>query len=201
MVGALYAETLPLLRLLEGARPVGPRLVRGRVAGEEVVVLTCGVGPDAAGRRVRGVLARWRAQRVLSVGTCGALLEGLEPGDVRVGASVCRPGEASRALLALGVAPAVGVVTVTRAVTRPQERARLAAQAALCEMEAWAVADAAQAEGRAAAALKVVSDRAGADPDEGLERRDPVAVARFHRLAWRLSRDRLAPPLWEVLRG
>ena len=82
LVGALAAETGPVVRRLAAPRPMGTRLMQGRLAGTEVGVLTVGVGPDKAYRRTVAALKRWRPDRVVSFGTCGALVDDLSIGDV-----------------------------------------------------------------------------------------------------------------------
>lgn len=199
LAGALWAETLPLLLRLERGRPLGPRRVAGILGGRAVIVLTCGVGPDRAERRVARALREHDVAGVLSFGTCGALHEGLPVGAVRAGRTVRVLGGGPEGLHPLPGVPSVDLLTVAAPVDRAAERARLQGLAELCEMEAAAVLRAAGAVGVPAAALKVVSDRAGADPTEGLHRRDPLAVARFYRLSFGLVQARLLPVLEAAL--
>jgi len=204
LVGALGAETSPLVAALERARPRGLRLVAGRLHGHEVAVLTCGVGPDKAGRRIAAALAAWRPQRVLNLGTCGALVDELAIGDLLHGDRILDDQGHVGATAPLGQ-PAGAIVTVRAGVWDPQTRATLAARGALaCEMEAAAVLRACQAVGLPLAVLKVVSDQAGGAPDAALparagDRPGPVDIAIFQARALRLVHQRLVPRLPELL--
>ncbi len=168
-------------------------------------MLTCGVGPARAGGRTQGALQRWDAEIVMSFGTCGALSEDLPDGSVVTGAALGREAGGSVAVLPLSGARAVSVATVDRVVVEPDRRARLAARGfAVCEMEAYAVAQA--AGGRDTCALKVVSDQAGQDaspvfhaPRLG-QLPSPIRVARFQARALRLVEARLLPVLLSCLR-
>lgn len=196
LVGALGVETAPLLELLERPRPVSPRLVVGRLHGREVGVLTCGVGPDKAQARTAAALARWRPDRVVNLGTCGALTDAHRIGDVVHVGEVIGHGPVE----ALG-APAVALVTVRAGVWDPLTREALAAEgAAVCEMEAQGVLRASELAGVRAHIAKVVSDKAGGEDDPAIPaarraqaRPGPVDVAVFKARALRLSRRHLAP--------
>ena len=194
-MGALPAETLPLLRWLRRPRPLSRRLI----AGERAAVLTCGVGPERAERRTRDALERWPAAWVISLGTCGALIDGLAVGDVYCASALSVSGGPPLEVSPLAGLVGARVVTVDRPVFDAPRRAALAAEgAALVEMEAAGVA--AAAAGRRFSAVKVVSDDAGAS---GGSTFTPTAVniLRFQRLALRLSRERLTPALVAALKG
>ncbi len=200
LVGALWAETLPVARRLEGAEALGLRLLRGRLAGREVALLTCGVGPQRAADRTAAALARLGADRVLSFGTCGALGEGLPDGTVLTVEVVGREGLAPRAVEPLPGLRAARLRTVSRVVADPLERARLAAQGyEICEMEAAGVLSAAGE--RPFSALKVVSDQAGQDASPVFVGRlpSPLRVARFQVRAARLVGSSLLPTLLTIL--
>lgn len=201
LAGALPAETLPLLRRLQSPRLLGHRLVAGRLAGREVAILTTGVGPRHAARRTAAALERWEADRLLSLGTCGALIEGLPDGTVVTGALLGEEGGARRAAAPLPGLPAVAIATVSRVVTERDRRARLAAAGfSVCEMEAFSVAGAAR--GRPVHALKVVSDQAGAEARPtfgGSPFPSPARLVRFQLHAYHLVETRLVPALLRVV--
>ena len=202
LVGALGVETLPVLRRLRGARARGARLVTGRLGGAEVAVLTCGVGPIRAERRTAEALAGFPAEAVVSLGTCGALVDELPIGSlVTAGALFREETPAGRLRAAPGIRE-VGLTTVSEVVWSTARRSRLATLgAAVCEMEAAGVARAAQ--GRAVYAVKVVSDQAGGAPDPALASPSavtPAAVALFKLRALRLSERTLAPALERLVR-
>ena len=201
LVGALGVEVAPLLRRLEGARVSG-RLVVGSLAGREVGVLTVGVGPVKAQARTTAALARFPADRVISLGTCGALEDRYEIGTLLTASSLRWEDGAAWTLEPLPHLLAVGGVTVTRAVWTKADRERLAAMgAAFCEMEAAGVH--AAAPGRTQV-LKVVSDLAGGEPDPVVghpHRPTPLRVARFKARALKLSEQRLVPAVLALLRA
>lgn len=210
LVGALLAETLPLVAALEGARPIGRWRVEGHLAGAQVAVLTTGVGPRRARARTAHALSRWPADRVLNLGTCGALVETLRIGEVVHADRLLDETGLDATLTPLG-RPAGAVITVRRGVWDPATRAALAARGArVCEMEAAAVLAACQARGLPLAVVKVVSDHAGAPPpgagpDAALPtpggRPGPIAIARFTARAWRLVQGELVPLLPALIRG
>ncbi len=199
LVGAMGAETLPLLRRLAHPRPLGARLLSGQLGGQPVVVLTAGVGPEKAHRRCLDALARVQPDRVLSFGTCGALVDGLDTGAVR---GVQELLEGGRPLARLEPWPGVATVPLTTEAracwTRDRRMALAATGAWVVEMEAAAVWRASQQHqpGLPVQALKVVSDQAGAqaaDPMADPERPDPLTLARFQARALDLV-DRLLLP-------
>lgn len=196
LVGALGVETAPVLRRLEAPRPLSARLVAGRLAGRAVGVLTCGVGPLKAERRTRDALALCAPARVVSFGTCGALVEGLGVGAVVTAGPLLWQHQTVAVLAPLGQAGAVGVVTVAEAVTDAERRAALAASGGgVCEMEAYGVRRAAPE--RPFGVLKVVSDLAGGDPDDPALPGGPSAVLRFKARAAALVERRLVAALVE----
>ena len=202
LVGALHAETLPLMQLLGQPRPRGTRLVEGWLGACPVVVLTCGVGPARAERRTRAALRHLGCDAVVSLGTCGALVDDLEPGTLVWASATGTPGQPARPLR-----PPIGgglpLATVPRVVADPTRRVAMRAQGyAVCDMEADAVRTASAA--RPFFALKVVSDRAGADADADLvagRLPSPLRVARFQVRAYHLVQRALAPALADWLQG
>ncbi len=198
------AETTPTLRLLQRPRPLARRLVVGRIGAHEVGVLTCGVGAAKAAERTAAALAGWRADRVVSFGTCGALVDAHDVGDVlHVDRLLSEEGEVAT-LQPLGT-PVVTLVTVRAGVWDPLTRDRLAARgAAACEMEAAAIA--AVCGSARMHVVKVVSDRAGGEPDAVIPadrkpaaRPGPLEVARFKARALKLVDRHLVPVLAAAL--
>lgn len=199
LVGALGVETLPLILRMHRRSVLTPRVVTGQLGGREVAVATVGVGPRQALSRGREAVQRFQPDAVLSLGTCGALVDALDVGAVVAASSVRLEGGPARGVTRLQGLPAVGVVTVSRAVHEPTHRSRLQGVGdSVCEMEAVSVLQA--ADGRPFAALKVVSDMAGASVSDLIGPPDPLRQARFARLAQRLVRDRLLPELLRLLR-
>jgi nucleoside phosphorylase len=194
IVGALGAETLPILRALSRPRPLSARLVAGFIADRPVAVLTCGVGPDKAARRVAAALPLWDAQQVVSIGTCGGLVDSLSVGSVVTATRLFHEDAPCPAPLPWpGIEPAT-IITVRRGVFTASRRADLAARGGtVCEMEAAAVQSVVGL--RPFTTLKVVSDLAGGASDDPPTRPGPMDFARFKAVALRLSAEHLLPVL------
>ena len=196
------AETAPLLALLQRPRPLSPRLVHGFLGSAELGVVTTGVGPDPARRRCAEALALFRPDRVLNLGTCGALVDGLGRGSLVHVDRLLLPGGEAVALEPLG-RPARTLVTVAEGVWDRASREALAARGAqVCEMEAAGVLSA--CDGLPLHLLKVVSDLAGGAPDAvaprpGQDRPGAAQTALFKARAFTLVQRVLVPALREVL--
>jgi nucleoside phosphorylase len=164
LVAAQAAEAYALAGALSARALLSPRILRGELAGMTVALLHCGVGPRRAQNATRAALTRCAPDRVLSVGTCGALVEGLPPGTVVtaacVGAAQIEPLPGLRS---------VRLETVDRGVFDDARRDTLASAGfEACEMEAAGVARAIPIPS-ALQVMKVVSDLAGtADRVAGL---------------------------------
>jgi nucleoside phosphorylase len=192
LVVALWAEALPLLARMRQRRRRGRGLYSGRLAGRPVLLLHCGLGSVPAAQATERVLGRHDVGAVLSVGTCGALVDGLRVGDLVTAERILDLDGAQPRPLP-GVRPVV-LATVPRVVHDPEQRAHWAQLGAeVCEMEAAGVA--AKAAGHPFLTLKVVSDLAGARPARirGLPRR--VRRLAFQGQACRLMHRQLAPVL------
>lgn len=198
LVGAMSSETLPVLRRMRDWRWLSPRLTVGTLEGESVALLRSGVGPERAHARTVEALGRVQAGRLLSFGTCGALADGLGVGAIVSGHTLFSEDREVARIEPISGLRGAGVATVAAAVTTPERRAILAPYADVCEMEAAAVWRA--AGDRPLSVLKVVSDRAGADPGEGLGKLDPRAVLRFQLLSLRLIEARLVPEIARLVR-
>ncbi len=194
IVGALGAETLPILRALSRPRPLSRRLVVGQLAGRTVAVLTCGVGPDKAARRVSAALPLWDARQVVSIGTCGGLIDSLSVGAVVTATRLLHEDAPCPDPLPWpGTTPAT-VITVRSGVFTASRRAELAERGGtVCEMEAAAVQ---RVIGDLPfTTLKVVSDLAGGSGDDPPPRPGRLDIARFKATALRLSAEHLLPAL------
>ena len=105
LVGALEAETSPIVARLQGAAPAAPagwdhvatwgsangdirqpvEFISGDLDGVPVIVLTVGVGPANAEHYTRRALEAMHPETpvgVVSFGTCGSLVDSLRVGDV-----------------------------------------------------------------------------------------------------------------------
>ena len=195
LAGALRAELAPLMPRIRRQRRQGRHLVTGLLDGREVAVLRTGVGRKKAGQRTLDALDRLPVRAVISLGTCGGLVDTVAVGSVVTASLVGVEGRDATPARPLPGLPAVGLVTVDTVVWDPVRRRALAeAGYVVCEMEAAAVRDAART--LPFSALKVVSDNAGGDAPK---KPDPLDVAAFQLLAAKLSAQGLVPALRQAL--
>lgn len=198
LVGALHAEVLPVVWLLEQPQATERRLVVGQLGPLRIGVLRCGVGPGPAEARTRATLAAHDARRVVSFGTCGGLRDDLAIGDLITASRLLQDVAPERELVPLSGWRQLACSTVTAPVDTPAARTRLRdAGAGICEMEATAVARA--AGDRPVSVLKVVSDLAGGAPDGAFTGPRVVGFARFSLRALRLTQAQLAPALIQAI--
>ena len=159
IVAALEREVRPLVRGWRSYRlPAADGLHRLRFFESEGAVVVCGgIGREAATEATRAVIERYRPQVVVSAGFAGAVVP-----ELRV-ASILDPAKVIAAATgtAFGTGGAgSGVLVTVAAVAGPEEKRRLAERfsAQAVDMEAAAVAKAAQAGGVRFRALKAISD-------------------------------------------
>jgi len=123
---------------------------------DEVVLVCGGVGAEAARRAAEAVIAIYAPGVIYSAGFAGALDPRLRVGDIVQPESVVNAGDGS----SVRVDGGKGVLISFGSVANPAQKAKLresyAAQAV--DMEAAAVARAAEARGVDIAVLKVISD-------------------------------------------
>ena len=199
LVVAVLAEALPLIRRMEQRQWHSPRLLEGRLAGRRVLLLRAGVGHRRAKRATACVIRTHSVGEVLSMGTCGALVDDLSVGDLVTAHSILDlPAE--RVSPMTGNARAVVLATVPRVVDDPLHRQTWAGRGAeVCEMEAAAVARA--AGGHPFTTLKVVSDHAGARPPRIPNLPSRLRITAFQLRAYQLVEAHLAPALEGWLRA
>ena len=159
IVAALEREVRPLVRGWMSYRlAAADGLHRLRFFESESAVVVCGgIGREAATEATRAVIERYRPQVVVSAGFAGAMVP-----ELRV-AAVLSPAKviAASSGTAFGTGGAgSGVLVTAAALAGPEEKRRLAERfsAQAVDMEAAAVARAAQAEGVGFRALKAISD-------------------------------------------
>lgn len=156
MVAALEREVRPLIKHWRvSEKEYGGR--QFRFFEHDDVVLVCGgIGAGAARRAAEAVIALYSPAVVYSVGFAGALERGLKVGTVVQPSQVINAGDSSRVNLGGGS----GVLVSFGAVATPTQKASLKESfgAQVVDMEAAAVARAAEARGVDFAAVKVVSD-------------------------------------------
>ena len=156
IVAALEREVRPLVRGWRvRQKEQAERSFRFFENGD--VLLVCGgVGAEAVRRAAEAVISLYEPKLVYSVGFAGALDPALKVGDVIRPSKVINASDGSSVPIDGGS----GVLVSFTSVATPQQKAKLrdsfAAQAV--DMEAAAVARAAEARGTAFAAIKVISD-------------------------------------------
>jgi adenosylhomocysteine nucleosidase len=196
IVAALEREVRPLVsrwRRCTGER--GGR--RFRFFESDDAVLVCGgMGAEAARRAAEAVIALYAPRAVYSVGFAGALRSGMKVGEVIVPARVINADDGSSVSLASGS----GVLVSFRAVASPEQKRKLRQSfgGQAVDMEAAAVAQAAQARGVPFGTMKVISDEVDFEFPEIERFRD--AEGRFREARFVLFTS-VRPWLWRrVLR-
>jgi adenosylhomocysteine nucleosidase len=156
VVAALDREVRPLVKNWSVSElEIGGRRFRFFEHGD--CVLVCGgIGAEAARRAAEAVIATYSPKVIYSAGFAGALDPALKVADIVQPRRVVNAGDGSSVDLGRGE----GVLVSFGAVASPEQKARLrdsfGAQAV--DMEAAAVARAAEARGVEFAVVKVISD-------------------------------------------
>lgn len=160
-------------------------LLRGRVAGIEVLLAECGIGKVHAALTAYELVRRFTPDHLFNVGVCGGLHESLEPGDIVMSDALvyhdvwCGAGNAFGQIQGLPprfYAPLESVRIFTRSACRirvglfccgeyfvptADEVARIAShfpEALAVDMESGAIAQVAYLQGVPYLSLRVVSD-------------------------------------------
>jgi adenosylhomocysteine nucleosidase len=156
IVAALEREVRPLVKSWR-VREKESAGRRSKFFEHDDAVLVCaGIGAEAARRAAEAVIAMYAPKIVYSVGFAGALDPNLKIGDIIHPARIVNAGDGSRVEMENGA----GVLVSFASIANPEQKARLrdsyAAQAV--DMEAAAVARAAEIAGVRFAAVKAISD-------------------------------------------
>jgi adenosylhomocysteine nucleosidase len=121
-----------------------------------------GVGTERAGQAARALAGTRSVDGLLSIGFCGALCEGLAPGELILGGTTDLAASPELLALAEKTLPhrKGAVATVERVLLEVQEKRKVAAEtgAVAVDMESAAVARAARERGVPFLAAKVVID-------------------------------------------
>ncbi len=210
MLGALDAEVQPIRDQLQNKKVLANGLIEGDLFGIRLGVATVGVGPSKSHQNTVTAIAHYGPDRVLNVGTCGGLVDETPRELLCCVSTIYREGPPNKCremakLQTLQVGRISSIVTVDRAVQTPTRRQSLAQHGAeICDMEASAIAAAVSAQQIPLYMLKVVSDTAGADPDDDVfSRAIPrhMAFVAFKKRATALMKTIVLPALEEVLAG
>jgi adenosylhomocysteine nucleosidase len=123
---------------------------------DAIVVVCGGIGMEAARRAAEAVIASHSPDLIYSAGFAGALTPEMKIGDVMRPASIVNAGDGSGVTLDDGE----GVLVTFGIIASPEQKKKLreAYGAQAVDMEAAAVAQAAEARGVKFAAIKVISD-------------------------------------------
>lgn len=156
IVAALKREVWPLVKRWRASeRENGGR--KFRFFERANVVLVCGgIGAVAARRAAEAVIVLYAPELIVSAGFAGALEASLRVGDVMQPERVINANDGSSVMLEHGH----GVLVSFAAVAGPEQKARLRESygAQAVDMEAAAVAQAAEARGIKFRAIKAISD-------------------------------------------
>jgi adenosylhomocysteine nucleosidase len=156
VVAAMEREVLPLVRHWQ----VTGKEYAGRhysfFVNGDVVIVCGGIGADAARRAAEALMALFSPQIVYSVGFAGALDSTAQVAEVLRPGRVVNASDGSRVEIAGGS----GVLVSFGSIASPEQKEKLreAFGATAVDMEAAAVARAAEARGVAFAAVKAISD-------------------------------------------
>ena len=183
IVAALEREVAPWVRGWRSYRlPAADGLHRLRFFESQGAVVVCGgIGREAATEATRTVIERYRPQVVVSAGFAGGMVPELRVATILSPAKVIAASTGT-AFETGGVGS--GILVTAAAVAGPEEKRRLAERfsAQAVDMEAAAVARAAQAEGVSFRALKAISDELDfpVPPTEGfIDARGEFKTLRF----------------------
>lgn len=169
IVFAVPIESDAFARLASGVtelRAGGLVFREGHVAGRRVAWCLAGVGRDAAARAAQRLILGHRPRLVISAGFAGGLDPDLVRGSLIRATRVTLP-DGSQPLPLAHAIPTNGrdltLVTADRILTTPAEKAGLhaASGADAVDMETFAVAQVAAAEGLPCGSLRVISDDSG----------------------------------------
>lgn len=156
IVAALEREIRPLVKDWR----VVPKELNGRhfrfFEKDEAVLVCGGIGAEAARRAAEAVIALYAPQLVYSAGFAGGLDFGFKVADIIQPRRVVNAGDGSSVNLDQGD----GVLVSFGSVASPEQKSRLKDSfgAQVVDMEASAVARAAEARGIGFAIVKVISD-------------------------------------------
>jgi adenosylhomocysteine nucleosidase len=156
IVAALEREVRPLLKHWQ----VRKREHAGRefrfYESREAVAVCGGIGPEAARRAAEAVIVLYRPELLYSVGYAGALDPALRVGDVLIPAQIINGSDSSRVDISKGQGTLLSLNAVASVPQKSRLRESYGAEA--IDMEASAVACAAEARSVGFRAIKVISD-------------------------------------------
>jgi adenosylhomocysteine nucleosidase len=160
IVAALEREVRPLVRNWRTSEKQHEgrsfRVFEGRIQGNDFVLVCGGIGAEAARRAAEAVIALFAPSVIYSVGFAGALESTLAVGDVVEPRRVINASDGSIVTLDQGQGTLVSFGSVAGPAQKAKLREAFSAQAV--DMEAAAIARAAELRGIKFAVAKVISD-------------------------------------------
>ena len=156
IIAALEREVRPLVRDWSvHAKDYSGRTFRFFESGNAVLVCG-GIGPEAARRATQAAIALYSPQWVCSAGFAGATNESVRVADILIPRRVVNANDGS----SLDTGTGQGILVSFASVANPDQKARFAScfAAHAVDMEASAVAQAAEARSVRFAAVKAISD-------------------------------------------
>jgi len=190
-VAALEREVRPLVRHWQVRKKEHAGREFRFYENREAVLVCGGIGPEAARRAAEAVIVLYRPELLYSVGYAGALEPALKVGDVLIPAQIINGSDSSRVDISKGQGTLLSLNAVASVPQKSRLRESYGAQA--IDMEASAVARAAEARGVGFRAIKVISDEFNFElPTDG---RFVDAEGRFHQGRFALH-ALIRPWLW-----
>ena len=155
LVAALERELHPLIRTWRTRDETIDGHTHRFYEHENAVAICGGIGPGAARRAAEAAITNYNPGKIYSVGFAGALDPTLKIADLLTPAKIIDAADGSAT-----VAEGQGTLITYHSVATPEQKAKLAASyaAQAVDMEAAAVARAAQARNIPFAAIKAISD-------------------------------------------
>lgn len=156
IVAALEREVRPLVKSWRVSQKESDGRRFRFFERDDAAVVCAGIGAEAARRAAEAVIALYAPHVVCSAGFAGALDARLKVGDIVQPALVVNAGDGSRVEIENGSGVLVSFAAIANPAQKAQLRESFAAQAV--DMEAAAVARAAEARGIRFSAVKAISD-------------------------------------------
>ena len=156
IVAALEREVRPLVRHWQVRKKEHAGREFRFYETREAVLVCGGIGPEAARRAAEAVIVLYSPELLYSVGYAGALDPALKVGDLLTPAQIINGSDGSRVHLSKGQGTLLSLNAVASVAQKSRLRESYGAQA--IDMEASAVACAAEARSVGFRAIKVISD-------------------------------------------
>jgi len=141
----------------------GRKFHTGRLRKYRVAIVESGVGQEKAGRATDALIETFRPKRLVSAGYSGALSENLKRFAIRIPSAVVRESDGKRIDLQPDSDNSPCLLTTDFVVATPKRKRSLGEkhQAALVDMETFAVAERCQAHGVPFLSVRIVLDTVG----------------------------------------